>query len=140
LVRCCSTGPRSGRYRSNMESEYKGFESHDTVRVRIEEIHQLIKAAPVEGSVICQVCGKELRAGTTVTAYAYRSSHHGWTLGQTRCGDHPLCLTRHATLGVDECRLSGRIARVVDQATQQTYPIILAPTVDTVAPPQEAPA
>jgi hypothetical protein len=121
-----------------MESEHNGFESHDTVRVPIEEIHQLIKAAPVEGSVICQACGKHLRDGACVTAYAFRSSHHSWTLGQTRCGDHPLCLTRHTTLGIHECLLRGRIARVVDQATQQAYPIILAPTVDTVAPPQEA--
>ena len=106
----------------------------------IEEINQLQFIAPVEGSVICQACGKHLREGTTVTAYAYRHSHHGWTLGQTRCGDHALCLPRHATLGVHECLLSGRIARVVDQATQQSYLIILSPTVDAVAPPQEAPA
>jgi len=120
-----------------MRSEHNGFEPRDTVRVPIEEIHQLTKL----GSVICQACGTKLRDGALVTACAWAvRPDNPWQVGQTRFGDHPLRLTRHATLGVHECIPSGRIARIVNQAHQRSYPIILDPHITARAPPEEAAA
>lgn len=102
---------------------------------------EAISHLKIIGSVTCQACGKKLRDGACVTAYAYAvRPDQQWKLGQTRCGDHPLCLPRHATLGVHERLLRGRIARIVDQAYQQTYPIILDPEITATAPPEEASA
>jgi hypothetical protein len=56
-------------------------------------------------------------------------------VAQTRCGDHPLSLTNHTTLGVDERLLSGRVARIVDQAHQRSWPITITETVVATSPP-----
>jgi len=55
-------------------------------------------------------------------------------VAQTRCGDHPLSLTNHATLGVDERLITGRVARIVDQAHQRSWPITIADHVIATSP------
>jgi hypothetical protein len=122
------------------QSDHNGFESHETGRVPIEEIHQLQKIGPGEPPVTCQVCEKHLRDGARATAYAVRDPEQGWQVIQTRCVDHPPCLRPLATLGVDEYILTGRLARVVDTAFQQSYPILLDLELAARAPPTGATA
>ena len=103
----------------------------------IEDIYQLQKTAPEAGLVTCQACAQPLPDGTEVTAYAVRPCRHtSWMVAQTRCGDHPLSLTKHTTLGVDERLVAGRLARVVDQGYQRSWPIIVADKTVATAPPE----
>ncbi|MFY4812566.1 hypothetical protein ACOJIV_07600 [Haloarcula sp. AONF1] len=56
-------------------------------------------------------------------------------VAQTRCGDHPLTLADYTTLGVDGHLITGRLARVVDQGYQQSWPIIVADKTVATSPP-----
>ena len=103
----------------------------------IEEIYQLQKTAPEAGHVTCQACAQPLPDGSEVTAYAVRPCRHTpWTVAQLRCGDHPLSLTNHTTLGVHERLVTGRLARVVDQASQRAWPITITDNTIATSPPQ----
>ncbi|MEA5386783.1 hypothetical protein VB779_06760 [Haloarculaceae archaeon H-GB11] len=58
-------------------------------------------------------------------------------VAQTRCVDHPLSLTNHTTLGVDERLIAGRLGRVVDQGYQRSWPITIAETTVATSPPDK---
>ncbi|WP_262177006.1 hypothetical protein [Haloarcula laminariae] len=101
----------------------------------IEEIIQVQSNAHEAGHVTCQACAQPLPDGTEVTAYAVRPGRHApWMVAQTRCVDHPLTLSNQTTLGVDERLLTGRLARIVDQAHQRSWPITIAETVVATSP------
>jgi hypothetical protein len=95
-------------------------------RVFIEQINQVQKTAPEEGLVTCQACAEPLRDGRVCTALAVQySAHTPWRGTHVRCGDHPLSLAAHTTLGVRQRLVVGRCARVVDHTSQRDWPVVL---------------
>lgn len=103
---------------------------------QIEDPSQRQYQAHKTGHVTCQACAQPLPDGTGVTAYAVRLCPHSpWMVAKTCCGDHSLTLADHTTLGVDERVMSGRVARVVDQVHQRSWPITIAEDPITTASP-----
>jgi hypothetical protein len=108
----------------------------ESIDVRqFEEIHQLFVNSPGVGAATCQVCGSPLREGETVAAYVFRRCPHAvWLVGQLRCAEHAPDLESLASLGVREVVVTGRVGTCSDQATQRSWPVLLAPKVQAVSP------
>lgn len=86
--------------------------------------------APTDGDPTCQACGDPLTEGQSVTVYLARpATHPNYTIEQCRCRDHNDDLTGLFTLGVRELIVDGRVGQCQDHATQQTWPVVLAPSV-----------
>jgi hypothetical protein len=58
-----------------------------------------------------------------------------WLAGQTRCADHHIALDTLASLGVREYIASGRVGHCIDHALQREWPVLLAPELEAVSPP-----
>ena len=85
---------------------------------------------------VCQLCESRLQDGEHAGVYAMRAHvYTPWIVGQVRCVNHPLSLDSLATLGIDEVTATGRVARVVDQAHQRDWPVILAEDVEAISQP-----
>jgi hypothetical protein len=101
----------------------------------IEDIKQLQCVALGVGAGTCQVCGEEIPEGGPVAVYAFRragASH--WRVGHCKCDEDRPQETENFTLGVRELLVDGRVGRVIDQATQSDWPVLLAPRVRAVSP------
>lgn len=100
----------------------------------IEAIYQVNDIYPGVGAV-CQVCDSTVVEGERVCAYVFRRCPHSpWAVGQVRCCDHPLSLTTLASLGVRELAVTARVGTCTDQALQRSWPVLLAPQIDSVSP------
>jgi hypothetical protein len=105
----------------------------------IEAIKQLDAVGFGEGAAVCQLCGSVLREGEPVVAYAFRPvSQPGFDVGYVLCPDHRDDSVGIRTLGVREVIVRGRIGRVVDQARQSSWRVVLEPEVVAVSPPGES--
>ena len=115
--------------RSNSEAQ------EGSGRTVVEEIHQINGISLGAGAATCQVCGSPFQEGETVGAYVFRRCPHAvWLVGQVRCAEHPLDLESLASLGVREVVVTGRVGTCSDQATQRSWPVLLAPKVQAVSP------
>jgi hypothetical protein len=104
-------------------------------RTVVEDICQINKLSPGAGAATCQVCGSPLQEGETVAAYVFRRCPHAvWLVGQVRCAEHAPDLESLASLGVREVVVTGRMGTCSDQATQRSWPVLLAPKVQAVSP------
>ena len=83
---------------------------------------------------VCQVCNESLTEGDQITLYLYKPAGNArYTIGQSRCRTHDDDLTPLFTLGVRELVVEGRIGQCRDHATQQTWPVLLAPSVRLIS-------
>jgi hypothetical protein len=83
----------------------------------------------------CQVCGKTVREGDDITAYAYRAAGDpAYEIGYIMCEadrhTHPTVFTR----GVREHVVTGHIGTCADTRTQSTAYVLLDPTVVVTSP------
>lgn len=100
-----------------------------------EEISQLENIALGEGAVVCLVCGFELREGTPVMVYAFRPAGEiTYQIGHVTCAENCRMPMECFTLGVRELVVEGRVGWCSDQATQSSWPVLLAPVPLTVSP------
>lgn len=82
------------------------------------------------GDPTCQVCDDPFREGDQITLYLYKPAGTStYTIGQCRCRDHDEDLTTLFTLGVDEIVVDGRVGQCQDHASQQSWRVLIAPTV-----------
>ena len=94
----------------------------------IEDISKIQYIALGEGPAACQICGRELREGDELTAYAFRAAGNPiFEIGYVMCGDdehtHPTEFMR----GVHELLVTGRIGLCTDAATQSSWLVLIAP-------------
>jgi len=108
-------------------------QQESTASELFEDIKQLKLIALGAGVVTCQGCGSAVREGGRVAAYAFRPAEaHMVRLGHVRCkGCEP---PRVGTLGVRELLMRGRVGHCRDQATQSSWPVLVAPCVRAVSP------
>ena len=97
-------------------------------RSTIEDISNNLQFALGEGPAACQICGRELREGDELTAYAFRAAGNPiFEIGYVMCGDdehtHPTEFMR----GVHELLVTGRIGLCTDVATQSSWLVLIAP-------------
>lgn len=91
-------------------------------------------ASLADGDPTCQACGETIREGGSVTLYLFEpAGRSSYTVGQCRCLDYNDDLTDLFTLGTRELIVDGRIGLCRDRATQQTWPVLLAPSVRLVS-------
>jgi len=82
------------------------------------------------GEPTCQACKEPLAEGDQVTLYLYKpTGSSAYSVGQCRCRSHDDGLTTLFTLGVTELVVDGRVGQCRDHATQQTWAILISPTV-----------
>ena len=86
------------------------------------------------GDPACQVCDESLTEGDQLTLYLYKPAGSArYTIGQNRCHSHADDLASLFTLGVRELIVEGRIGQCRDHATQQTWPVLLAPSLRLIS-------
>ena len=82
----------------------------------------------------CQVCDDPLGEGDHITLYLYKpAGSERYNIGQCRCRSHDDNLPSLFTLGVEELIVEGRIGQCRDHATQQAWPILLAPSIRLIS-------
>ncbi|QSG02805.1 Uncharacterized protein AArcS_1594 [Natranaeroarchaeum sulfidigenes] len=106
-----------------------------TDRKIIEDIYQLKKISLGEGAAACEVCGAKLREGDVCVAFAFRPADQpAFEIGHVKCSECRHEPSEYFTLGVREIVLDGRIGTCSDQATQSSWPVLLAPRPRAVSP------
>jgi len=105
---------------------------------RLEQALSHLRIAPSTESIpTCQCCKEALTEGDQVTLYLYKPAcSPRYTIGQARCRTHDDNLTTLFTLGVRELIVDGRIGQCQDHATQQTWPVLLAPSIRLISVPE----
>lgn len=94
----------------------------------IEDISKNKQFALGEGAAECQICGRELREGDRLTAYAFRAAGNPiFEVGYVMCGDDEHAHPTEFMRGVHELVVTGRIGLCSDVATQSSWLVLLAP-------------
>lgn len=117
----------------SMLSHYTvGLQSTDTDLQQV--LSHLQIESPANGDPMCQACGEAIVEGDPVTLYLFRpAGQSGYTFDQCRCSDHNKDLTSLFTLGVRELVVDGGVGQCRDHATQQTWPVLLAPSIRLIS-------
>ena len=100
----------------------------------IEDISQIKQIALGEVAAVCVVCGAELVEGDPVVVCAFRPADHpSFEIGHVKCAECRHEPTEFFTLGVREVVLDGRVGTCSDQASQSSWPVLLAPRLRAVS-------
>ena len=102
---------------------------------QLEQALSHLRIAPsTENDPTCQLCKEPITEGDKLTLYLYKpAGSSGYDVGQCRCRRHDDGLTGLFTLGVDELIVDGRVGQCRDHATQQTWPVLVSPTVQLIS-------
>ena len=116
-------------------------DTHPNGQERTDHNHTSIAAIEHQhlgtDSVRCQVCKRVLREGDTVTVYAFRAAGTPqFDIGYVMCGADTHHHPTEAMRGVHELVATGRIGRCTDVANQQSWMVLLAPTLREESPAQ----
>ena len=88
------------------------------------------------GEPTCQACNEQIREGDQITVYFHKPTDRAtYRIGQCRCSTHNNDLTPLFTLGVSELIVEGRVGLCQDHATQQTWPVLLTPSIRLFSAP-----
>ena len=105
----------------------------DTDQELVEAVATLHQTTLADDQLSCQVCNESINEGDKVICHLQSPAEQNrYEITQTRCTDHD-DLTGLLTLGVDELVIDGRVGRCSDQATQQSWPILLSPQLQLVS-------
>ena len=101
----------------------------------VEAVATLHQTTLADDQLSCQVCNESINEGDEVICHLQSPAEQDcYEITQTRCIDHD-DLTGLLTLGVDELVVDGRVGQCRDHATQQTWPVLLAPSVRLISAP-----
>jgi hypothetical protein len=99
----------------------------------VEAVATLHQTTLADDQLSCQVCNEPINEGDEVICHLQSPAEQNcYEITQTRCADHD-DLTELLTLGVDELVIDGRVGRCSDQATQQSWPVLLSPQLRLVS-------
>jgi hypothetical protein len=99
----------------------------------VEAVATLHQTTLADDQLSCQVCNESINEGDEVICHLQSPAEQNrYEIKQTRCTDHD-DLTELLTLGVDELVIDGRVGRCSDQATQQSWPVLLVPQLRVVS-------
>jgi hypothetical protein len=106
-------------------------ESSDRI---IEDINQLKVHVLGKEAVICQKCGNRIREGESVTVNVIRPPNSAtYNLSYITCETHHSALLDGFEKEARELVVKGRVGWCSDQATQSSWPVLLAPRVYVVS-------
>ena len=104
-------------------------------KLLIEDISQIKQIALGEGAAVCEACGTELREGEPIIAFAFRPADAvTFEIGHVKCTDCRDEPSEYFTLGRRELVVDGRVGTCTDQATQSSWPVLIAPQPRAVSP------
>ena len=134
---CANTLDRASLAMRSMKKKFPtGLEDSGTNTQLSQVLSHLQIESPANGDPICQACGEAIREGDPVTLYLSRpAGRSSYTVDQCRCSDHNDDLTSLFTLGIRELIVDGRVGQCRDHATQQVWPVLLAPSVRLISSP-----
>ena len=116
-----------------MKGKQTEIENH-TDQELVEAVATLHQTTLADDQLSCQVCNESINEGDEVICHLQSPvEQNRYEITQTRCADHD-DLTELLTLGVDELVINGRVGRCSDQATQQSWPVLLVPQLRVVSP------
>jgi len=117
-----------------LERKTTGLQISGT-NTRLEQtLSQLHIPASSGSNPACQDCGETLEEGDRVTLYLYQpTTGQAYQVGQCRCSTHNNDLTDLLTLGINELIVDGRVGQCRDQSTQQTWPVLIAPSIRLIS-------
>jgi hypothetical protein len=116
------------------ENVVTGLQDSGTNTQLNQALSHLRVESPANGNPMCQACGEAIVEGDPVTLYLSQpAGQSGYTVDQCRCSDHNKGLTSLFTLGVRELVVDGRVGQCRDHATQQAWPVLLAPSVRLIS-------
>jgi len=99
----------------------------------VEAVATLHQTTLADDQLSCQVCNESINEGDEVICHLQSPAEQNrYEITQTRCTDHDN-LSELLTLGVDELVIDGRIGCCSDQATQQSWPVLLVPRLRLVS-------
>lgn len=99
----------------------------------VEAVSTLHRITLADDQLSCQVCNELINEGDEVVCLLRSSAEQNrYEITQSRCTDHD-DLTELLTLGVDEFVINGQVGRCSDQATQQSWPVLLVPQLRVVS-------
>lgn len=99
-------------------------------------LSQLRLAETTAKNLSCQICAESFSEGDPITVYLYKPvGSPQYTIGQCRCQNHNEGLFSLFTLGVRELIVDGRVGLCRDHATQQTWPVLIAPSIRLISAP-----
>jgi len=100
----------------------------------VEDISCLKKVSLGKEATICNECGKRIREGDSVTVEVIRSpSASTYNVSKRTCETHHLNLLDEFETGARELIVRGRVGWCSDQATQSSWPVLVAPRVYVVS-------
>lgn len=107
----------------------------DGIEPRIKRSVSHLHLSPLyEAELNCQMCGTELSDSDQITLYLYRSAGGcTYTIGQCRCRNHNEDLKTLFTLGLRELIVDGRIGQFRDPTTEETWPVLLTPSIRLIS-------
>lgn len=116
------------------EKTHTGLQSSGTI-TQLEQALTHIRLGQSTGDgPTCQVCGEPLTEGDQIMLYLHKpAGSASYQIGQCRCRSHDDGLTTLFTLGVRELIVEGRIGQCRDHATQQTWSVLLAPSIRLIS-------
>ena len=131
---CYGTPDRASLRRSMRKKTHTGLQSSGTITQVEQTLTHIQLAQSTADNPTCQVCGESLTEGDQITLYLHKPAGSGtYQIGQCRCRSHDDGLTTLFTLGVRELIVEGRIGQCRDHATQQTWPVLLAPSIRLIS-------
>lgn len=115
-----------------MKGKQTEIENH-TDQELVEAVATLHQTTLADDQLSCQVCNEPINEGDEVICHLQSPAEQNrYEITQTRCTDHD-DLTELLTLGVGELVIDGRVGRCSDQATQQSWPVLLSPQLRVVS-------
>ena len=109
---------------------HTGLHFSGTITQFRQVLSHLKIASTTDQNPTCQVCCEPIEEGDQITLYLSKPAGKAeYTIGQCRCRNHDDKLTSLLTLGVEELVVDGRVGQCSDHATQQKWPILLAPSI-----------
>jgi len=113
------------------------LESQDeerTAKILIEDISKLQKTVLGKEAAICHECGKRIREGESVTVNVIRQPNAAtYNRSNITCESHHSTLLDGFEKEARELVVKGRVGWCSDQATQSSWPVLLAPRVYVVS-------
>jgi len=117
------------------ENATTGLQNSGTSTQLRQVLSHLQIVSPADGDPMCQACGETIVEGDPVTLYLSQlAGQSRYIIDQCRCSDHNGDLSSLFTLDVREPIVDGRVGHCRDHATQQTWPVLLGPSIRLISP------
>jgi len=99
-----------------------------------EQAKKLNLLTLAESAPTCSVCERHITEGQGIILYLTQSAdRRKYNIAQSRCEDHDPEINELFDIGTRELIVEGRVGQCRDQATQTSWPVLIAPVIRTLS-------